>query len=284
MVKRIGGILNYTVIKPKKGWQLIDIKELKEYKDLLYFWVMREIKIRYKQTVLGFTWALIRPVASMVVFTVVFGNMAKVPSDGIPYPIFSYAALMPWTYFSQSLSKSTQSLITQANVISKIYFPRIIIPMAPVLAGLLDFLLSFIVLIIMMFAYGIVPTAQIFFLPLLILLMILTASGMGMWMSALGIQYRDVRQAIQFVVRLLMYATPVVWPVSLVAEKFGHTAKIIYGIYPMAGVIEGFRSALIGKNPMPWDLILMGSIGALVVFKSGAFYFQRMEKNFADVA
>ncbi len=275
---------NITIIKPRSGWQLINVQELKEYKDLLYFWVLREIKILYKQTVLGFTWALIRPVASMVVFTVIFGNMAKVPSDGIPYPIFSYAALMPWTYFSQSLTKSTQSLIGQANVISKIYFPRLIIPMAPVLAGLLDFALSFIVLIIMMFAYGIVPTVQIFFLPLLILLMILTASGMGMWMSALGIQYRDVRQAMQFVVRLLMYATPVVWPVSLISEKFGQTAKMIYGLYPMAGVIEGFRSALIGKNPMPWDLILMGSIGALVIFITGAFYFQRMEKNFADVA
>ncbi len=275
---------NLTIIEPKKGWQLINVKELKEYKDLLYFWVLREIKILYKQTVLGFTWALIRPVASMVVFTVIFGNMAKVPSDGIPYPIFSFVALMPWTYFSQSLSKSTQSLISQAGVISKIYFPRLIIPMAPVLAGLLDFALSFIVLIIMMFAYGIVPTLQIFYLPLLILLMILTASGMGMWMSALGIQYRDVRQAMQFVVRLLMYATPVVWPVSLISEKFGQTVKMIYGLYPMAGVIEGFRSALIGKNPMPWDLILMGSIGALVIFITGAFYFQRMEKNFADVA
>lgn len=269
-----------TIIRPRSGWQLIDLKELKEYKDLLYFWVLREIKILYKQTVLGFTWALIRPVASMIVFTVIFGNLAKVPSDGIPYPIFSYAALMPWTYFSQSLSKSTQSLISQANVISKIYFPRIIIPMAPVIAGLLDFSLSFVVLIGMMFWFGIVPTWQILYLPLLVLLMILTASGMGMWMSALGIQYRDVRQAIQFVVRLLMYATPVVWPVSLIPAKY----RLIYGLYPMAGVIEGFRSALIGKNPMPWDLILMGSIGAIVVFVTGAFYFQRMEKNFADVA
>lgn len=269
-----------TIIRPRSGWQLIDFKELKEYRDLLYFWVLREIKILYKQTVLGFTWALIRPVASMIVFTVIFGNLAKVPSDGIPYPIFSFTALMPWTYFSQSLSKSTQSLVTQAGVISKIYFPRIIIPMAPVIAGLLDFSLSFIVLIGMMFAYSIVPTWQILYLPFLVLLMVLTASGMGMWLSALGIQYRDVRQATEFLVRLMMYATPVVWPVSLIPGKY----RLIYGLYPMAGVIEGFRSALIGKNPMPWDLILMGSIGAIVVFVTGAFYFQRMEKNFADVA
>ena len=273
-------VSHVTIIEARKGWQLFNWRELNEYRDLLYFWVLREIKIIYKQTVLGFTWALIRPVASMIVFSIVFGRLAKVPSDGIPYPLFAYAALMPWTYFSQSLTKSTDSLIQQASVISKIYFPRLIIPMAPVIAGLLDFCLSFIVFFVMMFFYHVQPTWNILFIPLLVFIMVLTASGLGMWMSALGIQYRDVKQAIAFIVQLLLYASPVAWPVSIIPEKF----RLIYGIYPMAGVLEGFRSALIGKNPMPWDLISMGSLTAVILFITGALYFQRMEKNFADVA
>ena len=273
-------VSHVTIIEARKGWQLFNWRELNEYRDLLYFWVLREIKIIYKQTVLGFTWALIRPVASMIVFSIVFGRLAKVPSDGIPYPLFAYAALMPWTYFSQSLTKSTDSLIQQASVISKIYFPRLIIPMAPVIAGLLDFCLSFIVFFVMMFFYHVQPTWNILYIPLLVFIMVLTASGLGMWMSALGIQYRDVKQAIAFIVQLLLYASPVAWPVSIIPEKF----RLIYGIYPMAGVLEGFRSALIGKNPMPWDLISMGSLTAVILFITGALYFQRMEKNFADVA
>ncbi len=271
---------SYTIIEPRKGWQVFNWRELKEYRDLLYFWVLREIKILYKQTVLGFTWALIRPVASMIVFSVVFGKLAKVPSDGIPYPIFAYTALMPWTYFSQSLTKSTDSLVQQASVISKIYFPRLIIPMAPVLAGLLDFCLSFLVFFILMFVYHVQPTWNVFYIPLLVLIMVLTASGLGMWMSALGIQYRDVRQAMIFIVQLLMYASPVVWPISIIPLKY----RMIYGIYPMACVLEGFRAALIGRHPMPWDLIAVGSVFAIFLFITGALYFQRMEKNFADVA
>lgn len=276
--KRTG--LLKTIIEPKRGWQLFNFKELRDYKDLFYFWVLREIQILYKQTVLGFLWALVRPVTSMIVFSIVFGRLAKVPSDGIPYPIFAYAALMPWTYFSQSLIKSTDSLIQQAPVISKIYFPRLIIPMAPVLASLLDFSLSFLVLFVLLIFYKISLTWNIIFVPLLTLIMVLTASGMGMWMSALGIQYRDVRQAMTFTVQLMMYASPVVWPVSIIPKGY----RILYSIYPMAGVLEGFRSALIGKHPMPWDLIVIGTGSAAVLFITGALYFQRMEKNFADVA
>jgi lipopolysaccharide transport system permease protein len=269
-----------TIIQPRKGWQALNVKELIEYRDLVYFWVLREIQILYKQTVLGILWAILRPVFSMIIFSIIFGRFAKIPSDGIPYPIFAYAALMPWTYFSQSVSKSTESLIQQASVISKIYFPRIIIPISPVIAGLLDFLLSFIVMIVMMIIYKVKLTGNFLIIPILILIMILTASGIGMWASALSIQYRDVRNAMQFFITLMMYASPVVWPISILPAKI----RLLYAFYPMAGVIEGFRAALIGKNPIPWDLIGIGGLSALFLCISGMFYFQRMERNFADVA
>lgn len=269
-----------TNIEPKKGWQIIDFRELWEYRDLFFFLVWRDIKVIYKQTVMGFSWAIVRPVFSMIVFSVVFGRLAKVPSDGLPYPIFSYVALLPWTYFATAMTSSTGSLIANAGMLTKVYFPRIIIPFTPVLAGLVDFVIAFSVLAVLMFWYGIAPTWNILFLPLLIVLMILTASGIGMWLSALAIQYRDIRHAIGFLSQLLMYAAPVVWPVSLIPEKF----RLLYGIYPMAGVIEGFRSSLIGANPMPWDLIMVGTASALLIALSGAFYFRRMERIFADVA
>lgn len=269
-----------TIIEPGTGWQLIDWRELREYKDLFYFLVWRDIKVLYKQTILGFAWAIIRPVLAMIVFSIVFGRLAQVPSDGVPYPIFSYVALLPWTYFSTAMTSSTQSLITNANMLTKIYFPRLIIPMTPVLAGLVDFGIAFLVLGVLMLWYGIAPTWNVLFLPLLILLMILTASGIGMWLSALAIQYRDVRFAIQFIAQLLMYAAPVVWPVSLVPEQF----RLLYGLYPIAGVIEGFRSSLLGTTPMPWDLILMGMLSAAMIAVAGALYFRRMERIFADVA
>jgi lipopolysaccharide transport system permease protein len=248
-------ILNQTVIRPKKGWQFIDWRELREYKDLFFFLVWRDIKIIYKQTILGFSWAIIRPVFSMIVFSIVFGRLAKVPSDGIPYPIFAFTALLPWTYFSTALSKSSLSLISSANMLTKVYFPRIIIPFTPVLAGLVDFAIAFTILIGMMAWYAIIPTINILFLPMLIVLMILTAAGVGMWLSAMAIQYRDIKHAITFVVQLLMYAA-----------------------------IEGFRASLLGKNPMPWDLILIGTLSAILIALSGAFYFRRMERIFADVA
>ena len=273
-----------TIIEPKSGWQLIDWKELREYKDLFYFLVWRDIKVLYKQTVLGFAWAIIRPVFSMIVFSVIFGRLANVPSDGIPYPIFSYAALVPWTYFSSALTGSTNSLVSNVRMLTKVYFPRLVIPMTPVLAGLVDFAIAFVVLLLMMAWYGIAPTWNVVYIPLLMLLMILTAAGTGMWLSAMAIQFRDVRHAIQFVVQLLMYAAPVVWPASLITERFGKVARLLYGLYPMAGVIEGFRSALLGTNPMPWDLIVPGILSALVIALSGAFYFRRMERIFADVA
>ena len=273
-----------TIIEPKSGWQLIDWQELHQYKDLFFFLVLRDIKVLYKQTILGFAWAIIRPVFSMIVFSIVFGGLAGVSSDGVPYPIFSYAALLPWTYFSAAMTDSTNSLVSNSGMLSKIYFPRLVIPMTPVLAKLVDFVIAFLILIVMMIWYKISPTASVFYLPLLVALMILTAAGIGMWLSALAIQYRDVKHGIQFLSQLFMYAAPVVWPISLISEKFGNTARLIYGLYPMAGVIEGFRAALLGTTPMPWDLIGIGSMSAFIVAVSGAFYFRRMERTFADVA
>jgi len=273
-----------TIIKPQTGWKLVNLKELIEYKDLFYFMVLRDVKVLYKQTILGFLWAILNPLFNMVVFSIVFGKLAQIPSDGIPYPVFSLAALLPWTYFSQALSSSTNSLVTQSGMFTKVYFPRLIIPLTPVVAKLVDFLIAFVMLIVVMAYYNIIPGYEIVFLPLLIILMILTASGIGMWLSALAIQYRDIKFAMTFMVQLLMYAAPVVWPVSLIEEKFGYTAKMVYGLYPMAGIIEGFRAALLGSRPMPWDIIMMGTITALLVFVSGVFYFRKMERVFADVA
>ena len=277
-------MVNKTIIQPRSGWQFIDLRELFRYKDLLYFMVKKEVIILYKQTILGFAWAIIRPVTSMIVFSIVFGGLANVPSDGVPYPVFSYVALVPWTYFSTAMTKSTQSLIGGAGIFTKVYFPRLIIPLTPVIAGLVDFIIALGVVGVLMGYFHIIPTWNIFWVPLLVIIMIITSAGIGMWLSALAIQYRDVRHAIQFMSQLLMYAAPVVWPVSLLSEKFGDNITMWYGLYPMAGVIEGFRSALIGTNPMPWNLILMGTISGTFLLLTGALYFRRKERIFADVA
>ncbi len=275
---------NKTVIEAQNGFKLVDFKELLAYKDLFYFLVLRDITVIYKQTVLGFAWAIINPLFTMVVFSVIFGNLAKVPSDGIPYPIFSFAALLPWNYFSQSMINSTNSLISNSSVFTKVYFPRIVIPLTPILSKLLDFSIAFLILALLMLYFGILPTLNIIYLPLLITLMILTSSGIGMWLSALAIQYRDIKFAVHFLSQLLMYAAPVVWPTSLIEKNFGYTAKLVYALYPLAGIIEGFRAALLGKTLMPWDLISIGAFSSLIIFLSGLFYFKRTERIFADVA
>lgn len=260
------------------------ISELLGYRDLLYFMIHREVKVLYKQTILGFSWAIIRPFMTMIIFSIIFGRLAKIPSDGIPYPVFSYTALVPWIYFSTAFTKSANSLIANATMISKIYFPRLIIPLTPLFAGLIDFVISLIMLIFIMIYYSIVPTINIIWLPLLVFLMFLCAGGVGMWLSALSIQFRDIRHAIQFVTQLLMYLAPVVWPASLVLEKLGYNIYYFYALYPMVGVIEGFRACLIGVNPMPWELIIIGSISSALLFFSGLIYFKRRESVFADVA
>lgn len=268
------------IIQPSKGWQPINWRELWQYRDLFYFLVWRDIKTRYAQSVLGIGWAVIQPIFSMIVFTIVFGKLARINSDGVPYAIFSYTALVPWTYFSGALSGSSGSLLSASGMMTKVYFPRLVIPISPVMSKLVDFMIAFIILLGMMAYFGFYPTIEILFLPFLILLMMLTASGMGMWLTAMSIQYRDINYAMGFFVQLMMYGAPVVYPASNVPEQF----RILYGCFPMAGVIEGFRSILLQTNPIPWDLISVGTVVAVVLFISGAFYFRRMEQYFADVA
>jgi len=269
----------YLVIKPKKGWQLIDFKELKEYRDLFYILAAREIKVRYKQTVLGGLWAIIQPFFMMVVFTLFFGNLAKVPSDNVPYPIFSYSALVAWTYFSNAIVSSGNSLISNSSLISKVYFPRLIAPLAPVLAFLLDFSIAFVILIVMMIYFGVYPNIMAVFLPLLVLLMMLTASGVGMFLAALNAKYRDIRYTITFLIQFWMFASPVVYPVSMIPEQY----RLIYAINPMAGIIEGFRSALLGTVAFPTRMLLISTLVSVVLFIIGALYFKRTERYFADV-
>ncbi len=268
-----------TIIKPKPAWKLLDIKELRQYRDLFYFLVLREIKVRYKQTVLGGLWAILQPFMAMVVFSLFFGKLAKVPSDGIPYPIFSYAAMVPWTYFSNALNFASQSLVVNQAFISKIYFPRIAIPLAPALGWLLDFVVALIILFGMMAFYGIIPTTYILMFPLLTLLMIFTASGVGMWLAALNVQYRDFRYAVRFLIQLWMFVSPVVYPMSMLPKRF----HLIYALNPMTGVIEGFRSALLGKTAFPWAVIGVSTLVSIVILVSGLAYFRKMERTFADV-
>lgn len=277
-------IPHQIIIEPPKGWQAINWRELWQYKDLFYFLVLRDVKALYRQTILGFLWAIIRPLFSMVIFTIIFGNIAEVDSDGVPYAIFSYVALVPWTYFAAALTDSTNSLVGNSAMLTKVYFPRLVFPLAPVFAKLIDFIIAFVIVGFMMFFFKITPTVYVVFLPVLVVLMILTASGVGMWLAALAVQYRDVKHAMSFVTQLLMYAAPVVWPVSALEERFGVTARWLYGLYPMAGVIEGFRAALLGTTAMPWDLIGIGTLSAFILLLSGAFYFRRTEGVFADVA
>ena len=270
-----------TVIDPDKGGRnIIDWQELWRYRDLFWFLIWRDVKTRYAQSILGIGWAIIQPVFSMVVFTIVFGNLAKVNSEGVPYAIFSFAALVPWTFFSNSLTSSSGSLVTSKNLITKVYFPRLVIPIAPVLATLIDFGISFLILLGLMLGFGKFPTLWIFFVPVLVVLMVLASAGIGMWLTALAIQYRDIRYGANFFVQLLMYASPVIYPTSSVPEKY----QLFYALNPMVGVIEGFRAALLGTRTMPWEYLGIGAGAAVILFITGAIYFRRMERYFADVA
>jgi lipopolysaccharide transport system permease protein len=267
------------VIQPSKGWISLRLGDLWEYRELLYFLVWRDIKVRYKQTILGAAWAIIQPFFSMVVFSLFFGKLARMPSDGIPYPIFAYAGLVPWTFFANGLSQSANSLVDSANLIRKIYFPRLTIPIANVLAGLVDFFLAFLVLLGMMAFYRIYPTERLIWLPLFLLLALITALAVGLWLSVLNVEYRDVRYTVPFITQFWMFATPIVYPSSLLNEPW----RTIYGLNPMVGVVEGFRWALLGTKTAPGPTIMVSAGASLLLLVGGAFYFRRMEKTFADV-
>ena len=266
-------------IEPSRGWVSLNLRDLWEYRELLYFLIWRDIKVRYKQTALGAAWAIIQPLFTMVVFSLFFGRLANLPSDGVPYPIFSYAALVPWTFFATGLTLSADSLVASRELLQKVYFPRLIIPLATVLSGVVDFALAFLVLLGMMPLYGIVPTINVVWLPLFLLLGLVTALGAGLWLSALNVQYRDVRYVVPFLTQLWLFATPVAYPSSLLAEPW----RALYGLNPMVGVVEGFRWALLGTRLAPERMVLVSSAAAVVLLISGALYFRRMERSFADL-
>ncbi|WP_051315919.1 ABC transporter permease [Algoriphagus vanfongensis] len=258
---------------------MVDFQELWRYKDLLYFLTLRGIKARYAQSILGVSWAIIQPLFTTLVFTLVFGGLAKVDSDGMPYILFSYLALWPWNYFSGTLTESANSLIQNANMITKVYFPRMVLPLSAILSKLLDFIIAFVVVIGLLIYFGQMPGWGILFLPLLIIQLLMCSLGIGMFLSALAVKYRDVKHALTFMVQLLLYAAPVVYSTQAVPEKYLQ----FYILNPMVGVIEGFRAAFLDR-PMPWGWIWPGSIVALFVFVFGMMYFRRMERIFADVA
>ncbi len=266
-------------IEPLKGWVSLKIKELWAYRELLYFLVWRDIIVRYKQTVLGGVWAIIQPLFTMIVFSIFFGHLAKMPSDGMPYPIFAYAALVPWTFFANGLNQASNSLVGNSNLITKVYFPRLVMPIASVLGGIVDFVLAFIMLIGMMFYYDMAPTINVIWLPFFLMLSFVTSLGASLWLSALYVQFRDVRHIIPFLTQLWLFSTPIAYPSSLLSEPW----RTLYGINPMAGVVEGFRWALLGTGKAPGAILIVSSIIAIGLMLSGAFFFRRMERTFADV-
>jgi lipopolysaccharide transport system permease protein len=266
-------------IKPSRGWVLPRIRDIWAYRELLYFLVWRDLKVRYKQTVLGVLWAIIQPVFLMVLFSIFFGKLAKIPSEGIPYPIFAYSALLPWSYFAQSLNLCSESLVGNNHLITKVYFPRLIIPISSVLSGLVNFAISFSILLVMMFYYNIIPNLSVLFLPALMAIATATALGAGLWLSALNVQYRDIRYAISFLVQFWFFATPVVYPISLVPEKW----RPFYALNPMVGVVEGFRGVLLKEGQIIDPIFIVSLMVTAFLLITGAFYFGKMERRFADV-
>jgi lipopolysaccharide transport system permease protein len=266
------------VIRPPRKWVPIDFSELWSYRELLYFFVWRDVKIRYKQTGLGVAWAVIQPLFTMVIFSVIFGGFAQIPSEGIPYPLFTFAALLPWQLFSEGMTRSTTSMVSNANIMTKVYFPRLIMPMAGILSPIVDFLIAMVILVLMMAYYGFVPTVNVVFLPAFVLLALATSLGVGLWLSALNVQYRDFQYTLPFLIQIWMFASPVVYSTNMVPEQY----QLIYGLNPMAGVIEGFRWALLGTAP-PSGIIGLSVVVVLVLIISGVFYFKKMEQYFADI-
>ena len=275
----ISSELPRTRREASKGWAWPKLRELWEYRELLYFFAWRDIKVRYKQTVMGALWAIIQPFFTMVIFSLFFGRLANVPSDGLPYPVFSFTALVPWTFFANALAQASNSLVSNANMIKKIYFPRLALPIATVLAGTIDFAVAFIVLLGIMLFYGLVPTVNIIWLPFFALLALVTSLGVSLWLAVMNVQFRDVRYTVPFITQAWLFMTPIAYPSSLLPEPW----RTLYGLNPMAGVVEGFRWALLGTDTAPGKMIIVSSLVALIILISGAFYFRRMEESFADV-
>lgn len=269
-----------VIIEKQKRFRLLDWSELVRYRDLLYFLVVRGIKAKYAQSVLGVGWAVIQPLLTMLIFTVVFGRLAKISSDGIPYALFSFCALIPWTYFSGVLTEGSNSLIANTNMLSKVYFPRLVLPLSVLIAKLLDFSITLLVMAGLLLMYQFVPSWQLVYLPLVFVLLMVSSLGPAVLLSGLSVQYRDIKYAQTFLVQILMYAAPVVYPLSIIPEKY----RLIYAINPMVGVIEGFRASILGTTAMPWDVIAVSSIGAIVLLFYGLYTFSRLERTFADVS
>jgi len=268
-----------AVVQASKGWLRLDLRPVWEYHGLLYFLVWRDIKVRYKQTVIGAAWAICQPLLTMMIFAVIFGRFAKIPSDNVPYPIFAFAGLLPWTYFSQSITRSGASLVSDANLIRKIYFPRLIIPASAVVAPLVDFAFSFLILLVMMAWYRVTPKWAVATLPLFVFLVVCAALGASLWLSALNVRYRDVGHAIPFLVQFWMYASPIVYPLSLIPKRW----HVLYSLNPMVAVVEGFRWGLLGKESPEFASILIGSAVSLILLITGLVFFKRMERTFADI-
>ncbi len=268
-----------VLIRPSKGWTALNLKELWRYRELAFFLTWRDIKVRYKQTALGAAWAVLQPFLTMVVFSLFFGRLAGIPSDNIPYPLFAYAALVPWTFFANGLNQSSNSLVGSENLIKKVFFPRLIVPLSSVIAALSDFMISFAFLLGMLFWFGYVPSSGfVVLIPLFLAQAFITSLGFGLWLSALNVAYRDIRFIVPFLSQFLMFATPIAYPVSLLPEKW----RILYAANPMVGVVEGFRRALIGTDTAP-AILLISYVSSLTIFITGIFFFLRMEKDFADV-
>jgi lipopolysaccharide transport system permease protein len=271
--------VNVVSIRPSEGWLSLDLGEIWRRRELLYFLIWRDVKVRYKQTLLGVTWAVLQPVFTLLIFTIFFGRLAKMPSDGIPYPLFAFAALVPWQLFANGLTQASNSLVNNSNLITKIYFPRPLIPLAAVLAGLVDFLVGMVLLIGMMYYYQVHLQASVVYLPIFLLLCLVTCLGAGLWTAALQVAYRDIRHVLPFAVQMWMFATPIAYPSSLLREPW----RTVYALNPMVGVVEGFRAALLGAHTGSGTAVIASAVVACVILISGAYYFRRVERAFADI-